>query len=439
MTAPLTVYSFIPRDHTASSYYRVQVPFQTARDLGLNVNGIIDTDHAAISPDMHIKQFCEADIIMLYQPIAAETLHNIKLAKSFMPSKRDGEWKYPPTFILDTDDNLFRVDPHNPAFANLGVRDPESGEEIPRGFSISHMDNGVRKMLWKDGAKDQAGNVVFDVERNKANLETYVQLINHADAVTCTTPRCAEPVKQYASPRKVHVTPNMVRFCDYPQLDLVKDEGRVNILWQGGQNHYLDWLPLKGKLGAITAKYPQIHWIMWGVDYAGVNELIPPDRMTFVPWCSYPEYKLRRVMMNDDISLAPLSPTPFNQCRSAIKWYEATVSKRPAVTLAQNTGPYGDEIQDGETGMLFNDPDEFEAKLSALIEQPDERKRLAGNAKDWISDNRDAFKEVPKLVQFWEQLRAEAPYETPHMPDPAWSEFEANMLAQQKQQELQPA
>lgn len=438
MANPLTIYSFIPRDHTASSYYRVQVPLQTAQQMGLNVRGIIDTDHAAISPEQHIQQFCEADVILLYQPIAAETLHNIKLAKSFMSSKRDGAWKYPPSVVIDTDDNLFRVDPHNPAFANLGVRDPETGEEIPRGFSISHMENGVRKLLWKDGAKLPDGSVPFDVERNKENLEAYVQIINHADVVTCTTPRCAEPVKQYASPRRVHVTPNMVRFCDYPQLDLVKDPSKVNILWQGGQNHYLDWLPLKSKLGAITQKYPQIHWIMWGVDYAGINELIPPDRMTFLPWCSYPEYKLRRVMINEDISLAPLQPTPFNQCRSAIKWYEATVSKRPAATLAQRAGAYQDEIIDGQTGLLFDTPDEFETRLSNLVEDELLRKQLASNAKDWISENRDAFKEVPKLVRFWERLREEAPYEQPHMPEPAWEEFEKSVLAQQ-QQVPQPA
>jgi hypothetical protein len=438
MSNVLNIYSFIPQSHTVSSYYRIQVMAETARDLGLPVRVKIDTNIEGITPEERIRSFCEADMILLYQPIGDGTLNNVKMAKSFIPSMREQAWKYPPTFVLDTDDNLFRVDPHNPAFANLGVRDPDTGEEIPRGFSISEVEDGVRRLLWKDGAKLPDGSVPFDVERNRSAIETYVQIINHADCVTTTTTRCAEPIKEYATPRRVHVTPNLVRFDHYPQVALEQDTSQVKILWQGGQNHYGDWKPLKDKLGAITKKYPQVHWIMWGVDYSGINEVIPPHRMTFLPWCDYREYKPRRVMVGEDISLAPLSDTAFNRCRSAIKWYEASVSKRPAVTLAQATGPYLDEIQHGDTGMLFANPQEFEDHLSLLIENADERKRMAGNAKDWISENRDAMKEVPKLVAFYQQLREQVRTDTPHMPLPAWEKFEAEQIAAQKAQQEQP-
>jgi len=253
--------------------------------------------------------------------------------------------------------------------------------------------------------------------------------------------------------RKFHVAPNLIRFDHYPQIDMMRAGNRTRILWQGGANHFLDWLPLKDALGRVTKRYPQVHWIMWGVDYKWVTEVIPPDRMTFQRWVPYNEYKQWRAMMNDDISLAPLSDTPFNRCRSAIKWYEASVLKRPPATLAQDTGVYHDEIQDGETGLLFKDPDEFEEKLSFLIENLEERKRLGRNAKDWVSEHRDAMKEVPKLIRFYEQLREEAPYTQPHMPEAAWTKFEKDQMdkeaAEQKalaeaqkkaeQPQLQPA
>ena len=129
-------------------------------------------------------------------------------------------------------------------------------------------------------------------------------------------------------------------------------------------------------------------------------------------------------MIGHDISLAPLSANVFNNCRSAIKFYEASVLKNPAATLAQNTGPYKDEIIDGETALLFDTPEDFETQLSLLIEDATERKRLAANAKDWVSENRDAMKRVPEVVAYWEELREEKRWEQPHPGDEQWKEIE---------------
>lgn len=435
MPKPLNIYSFIPKDCTISYGYRLETVFKTAADLGLNVRTMVDTNIEGISPEERIKNFCEADIVVLYQPVGDGTLNNVRMAKSFIPSKREGAWKYPPTFILDTDDNLFRVDPHNPAYQNLGIADPETGREIPKGFQIAEVRDGKRSVLWKDGENG------FDVERNKATLETYRQLINEADCVTTTTPRTAEYIKEHASPRRTKVLPNLMRFDQYPQIDLIPSIHKVKILWQGGQNHWPDWRPLKDQVGRITRDYPNVHWIMWGVQYAWVTEVIPPDRMTFLPWCDWREYRLRRVMIGEDISLAPLTPNPFNNCRSAIKFYEACMPKRPAATLAQNTGPYADEILDGETGVLFDTPAEFELKLRALIENPATRKQLGKNGKQWVSEHRDAMKEVPKIIQFYEQLRSEIEYDQPHMSENEWSAFEQQMQQQAgaEAKQLQPA
>jgi glycosyltransferase involved in cell wall biosynthesis len=157
---------------------------------------------------------------------------------------------------------------------------------------------------------------------------------------------------------------------------------------------------------------------------------MPAHRYTYKGWCDYSEYKLRLALVGHDISLAPLSQTPFNLCRSAIKFYEASVLKQDIPTLAQRTGAYAEEIQDGETGLLFNDPQEFEDKLSLLIENETERKRLGRNAKDWCHENRDAMKEVPKMVRWWEQLREERKLEQPRVTDEQWDEIEAQDRAE---------
>lgn len=420
---PLTLYAYVPQGYHAAFPYRIFTPLHTARDLGLPVRAHIDTNLAGIDMEQRIKAMFESDIILLYQPIGEPTWYNLRAAKSFMPSKVDGTWKWPPSVVIDTDDNLFGVTPYNAAFKTLGIRD-HNGKDIPSGHTIGVVQGGQKKVLWKDGENG------FDLAANRHNLDTYRNMIDLSDAVTCTTPRVAESVRQDASPRRVEVFPNLVRFSDYEQVKIEQDPTRLNILWQGGASHYEDWYPLREQLGNITRKYKHVHWIIWGQLYHWVTELIPPERYTFINWCPYSEYKLRLVMMNHQINLAPLTPNRFNNCRSAIKFYEGSVLRRPAATLAQNTGPYADEILDGETALLFNTPEEFETQLSTMIEDESLRLRLASNAKDWVSQHRDAFKHVPKQVAFWESLREAEKLEQPHMPESQWEEFAKNAQTQ---------
>ena len=427
MSKPLNVYALIPFRHTASFYYRLQVPLETASVLGLPIRSTIDVNDAGISADDRIKQFCESDMILLYQPFGEQPINNIRGVQSFLPSKRDGVWKHPPTVIVETDDNLFNVSPLNQSFKGLGYRDLE-GNLIPIGHHIGVVQGGEKKILYEDGKNG------FSLARNRQTMASWKHILEMADQIQCTTPHVAASITKELTPRRIEVFPNLVRFDHYPQVAIQQEEKKIKILWQGGIAHYDDWYPLREALGNITNKYPEVHWIIWGAQYPWVNELMPPHRYTFHDWCPYHEYRFRLVMMDHDISLAPLTPNVFNNCRSAIKWYEASVLKKPAATLAQNTGPYKDEIIDGETALLFNDPKEFEEKLSLLIEDVKLRRTLAANAKDWISENRDAMKVVPKIVASWERLREERLTEQPRPTDAQWDELEAQDKAEQRQE-----
>lgn len=424
MRNKLKVYSFVAQNYGASSYYRVLTPLITAQEMGLPIEPIIDSNLEEINQSMRVRAFCESDVIYMHQPVGEKFVSNYGGAKSFLPSLVEGEWKYPPTLVVDSDDNLFNVNPHNPAFKQLGIRDP-NGNPIPPGHTIGDVRNGKSRVLFVDG-KDG-----FSVARNRANMDTYKTLLEMADAVTCTTDEVARTVQAEAKSQQVRVWPNLVRFGDYPQIDIAHKPGQITILWQGGGAHYEDWYPLKEALGRLTEKYSEVHWVIWGVLYHWVTELIPPDRYTFLNWCPYNEYKLRRVMFGEDISIAPLRDDRFNRCRSAIKFYEASVLKKPVATLAQNTGAYGAEILEGKTGLLWDTPEEFEIKLSRLIEDEKLRRELGENAKDWVSEHRDAYKHVPRWFDWLENLRTEIQHTQPHMPEALWDQF----VKEQEEQE----
>ena len=422
---PLRIYTLIPHRHSASFYYRCSLPIDTAAVLGLPIKAVIDVNDASVTAEERVKQFCDADIIMLYQPVGEHPVNNINGINSFLPSKSDGEWKWAPSVVVETDDNLFNVSPLNQAFKSLGCRDM-NGNLLPIGHTIGVVQDGMRKILWKDGEKG------FSLIRNRQTVASFKRVLQMADQVQCSTPEVQKAVEKELTPRRIRTFPNMVRFDHYPQVALAEEPDKIKILWQGGIAHYEDWFPLKDAVGRITKKYPQVHWIIWGSQYPWVNELIPAHRYTFHDWCPYQEYKLRLCMMGHDISLAPLTDNIFNCCRSGIKWYEASVLKKPAATLAQNTGAYKAEVQDEQTALLFNNAAEFEQKLERLIEDEVLRKTLASNAKQWMSENRDAMKLTPGIIQSWEQIREDRKREQPPMSEAEWTEIEALDRAEQE-------
>lgn len=446
---PLNIYALYPPKATASYYYRIGVQLSTAEDLGLPVKAVIDQNLADISSEERFKQFCEADLVLMYQPVGEVNIQSVRMIQSFLASKVEGEWKWPPTVMLETDDNLFNVSPFNQAFKGLGIRDM-NGDMIPLGHHIGVVRDGERHVIWQDTSQGASpsdpdwpkGAAPINLLQNRHMLASWRALIELADSVGCSTPATEVCVKKNAIPRRTLVHPNLVRFDHYEPVDLKENPKQIKILWQGGIAHYEDWYPLREALGNITKRYPEVHWVIWGAQFPWVKELIPAHRYTYKSWCPYPEYKLRLATIGHDISLAPLQENVFNTCRSAIKWYEASVLKKPAATLAQNSGAYQHEIEDGKTALLFNTPQEFEDKLATLIENEKFRRELASNAKDWISENRDAMKEVPRLVQYWEMLREERKKEQPHVSDQQWDEIkaehEAEMATQQNGQ-LQPA
>ena len=64
----ITVYTMIPPKHTASFYYRLQVPLETADFLGLPVRTVIDENSADMAVEDRVRAFSESDIVLLYQP-----------------------------------------------------------------------------------------------------------------------------------------------------------------------------------------------------------------------------------------------------------------------------------------------------------------------------------------------------------------------------------
>ncbi len=120
-------------------------------------------------------------------------------------------------------------------------------------------------------------------------------------------------------------------------------------LWLGGHLTVED--RLRGRLG-------------------GRLHLIP-----FSPWTELPE-----VLRDLDVNLAPLAPgSRFNDAKSAIKWLEAALCETP--TVASPTGPFARAIQDGKTGFLAANDDEWTSAVERLLRDEALRSRMGRAAK----------------------------------------------------------
>lgn len=405
----MVIYTFVPlNDIHASYYYRILTPLQTMEQMGLPVEILVDDCSPNVPSERRRDGLIWSDIVWMYQATDPLLRHNIQVVSNMgaHPDK-DGKLWYPANFVVDTDDDLFNVSPLNWAFKDLGIKDGKGqllhpSPDPDRATQIEYFNNeGEVIARWRDGENG------YHIVDNITRLENYRSLCQAASIMTCSTPITEAYAKREMGKKlKTFVNPNGVRFDHYLDLPLAPHK-EIRIMWQGSNTHYEDIFNVHKALERVAKKYPEAKFIFWGHDFGKLTEGIPREQFEYIPWMPYSTYHLRLVTVGPDINLCPLMPSAFGSSRSAIKFYEGSLLHDPAATLAQKTGAYAAEIEHGKTGLLYETEEEFETYLCTLIEDEKQRRELAANAKDWVHQERDAFKLAPKLLEFFTQVRDE--------------------------------
>ena len=396
----LSIFSPTTTDAEACQYYRIDTPMKFLEQAGCNTY-VQKTRHLTDE-----KKFMNivfgADIVWTYN--ARDTafwLSLVNAASKMSPIPSEDGMRFPPIFVWDSDDNLDFVHPLNQTYIWSGTRGIDYKQLSP-GDSIVLADGTP---IWKDmETKDGEGNV-FNIARNLDLARGRREMIRTYAGATCSSENLASYYRSLGQ-KNVYVYHNTIVPEDYAYnvTPVRTDPENVRIFWQGGQSHISDWTPLKEAVRKVAAKYPNTKWIFFGESYQMVAGAIPEHQQERHKWMSYDAYRLRRTLFNVDINLCPLQDTIFNRGKSAIKWYESTVSSNTEATLAQAVGPYL-EIEDGKTGLLFKDADEFYTKLCLLIENAELRLRLGANAREWVNNNRLPQHTVPGLLDFFNELK----------------------------------
>ncbi len=384
---------------SACTYYRVEVPMSQVQALDL-ANVFMDDGKAK---DTDIARM-HADIALFYSLGGERGLQELASMRRMQPAVRNGMDIYPPTMIYDVDDCNDFVHPFNPAFAGFGVRaypdakllEPGEGLDITKGDEVL--------ASWEDRVTHCDG-VTFDVARNLQQMKVRHEIARTCHGGTFASAALAKYFKDVVGMKSTYFFPNTIVPEQFENIRAVRTDESIRILWQGGVSHFVDWYPLREALGEIAKLYPNVKFVIFGEYFKWIHGVIPDHMIEHHPWVDYSAYKLKRGLLNIDINLAPLANNVFNVCKSAIKWYEASVWETPEATLAANVGPYK-EIVDGETGLLYNSPAEFVQKLGLLIQDPALRARLGAGARTWVLANRTPGATIPGLYDFYTETRA---------------------------------
>ena len=393
------------------------MPFRAAKELGYALDYFIEGVTQAPPMELGERVLIPllSDVLVLSNVYGQGLTDNIKTISELKPVINESTLKreYPPVCVFDQDDSTHNVSIFNDTFLQLGTRAP-TGEVLKPGDKIFMKDSAGNDIpLWEDGVCDacRKGHCLpglhaeFNIERNLETVGKIEALARACHGATFTTEQLARFYREEVGIKRTYVFPNSIYLMDYAHVDLAEHPNEVRILWQGGSSHFEDWWQYKGILGRVCAKYPQVKVIMWGQPFGWLLKEIPAEQREFIHWMDHAGYIMRLNTLGHDINLAPLIKSKFNECKSAIKWYESSSITRPAATLASNVSPYGDEIIDGETGLLADSPQEFEQKLCGLIEDATLRKQLAANAKDWVLTHRRIEVTLPPLLEFYQSLQ----------------------------------
>lgn len=398
-----SVFSAVASTAPTCQYYRITTPLRMLEKHGV----IVGNTKAGDPKELWLPATLNADAVQLYLP------HNLYVwnqvvdtAKLMSPAQSPQGMKFPPVFIWDGDDNTDYLSPFNQSFVFNGTKNVD-GTPLRPGDKLTTVDGtGKEIVMWEDGVTRQSEHV-FNIADNLHQERLRKTLIRKCHGATAASKDLAAYYRDALGQKHVHVHYNTVFPEDYqynvravrPDPDDV-----VRIFWQGGQSHLHDWLPLAGAVKEVAKKYPKTKWVFMGIDLPFVYDSIPAEQVEILPWIHYEAYRLRRTLLHVDINLCPLVNNLFNRCKSAIKWYESTVSENMEATLAQNVGPYK-EITDGVNGLLFDTAEEFAQKLGQLIEDAELRKRLGAGAKEWVLNNRLPKHTGPRLFEFYTEVK----------------------------------
>ncbi len=213
------------------------------------------------------------------------------------------------------------------------------------------------------------------------DIQRYRKTLDVCDAAITSSKFLANAVRQIGKPAFVHrnaFSLEMLALAERAYRSRVFDSNRVVIGYASGTpTHDRDFAMVAQAMQICLIRHPKVElWLVGrlnpGNDWGYLSSQI--KKFDFVPW-----RKLAEMQVMFDINLAPLEfNNPFGQSKSENKYVEAALLRIP--TIASPNDSFSTAIRHADNGYLVNDEMDWLQCMEALVESPENRANLGGNA-----------------------------------------------------------
>ena len=190
------------------------------------------------------------------------------------------------------------------------------------------------------------------------------------------------------------------RICSAPVRPAPSPAPRQVIVYGSGTNtHDNDFRECAAALLQLLTDRPEVTLRIIGDLRLSVAFDQVAAQVEWVPKLPYAEYL--NALAQADVSIAPLEPTRFNDCKSNIKFLESAIVGVPCVSSASPS--FMQVVVNGETGFIAYDKEDWLAALARLLDDADLRDAIATAARDVVrrlySPDAIARGEVARLLR----------------------------------------
>ena len=277
-----------------------------------------------------------------------------------------------------------------------------------RGFA--DVDEAVRTTKF---LREHYDLIIYEIDDNpvlwhQKNVDSDYMDYRAAHAVQVSTPALADVVRPY-NPHII-LMENQLKELPAPRdyaAEAQARDGRVTLFY-GALNREQSWQDIISALNRAARRYAGKIRFRVLADQLFYQALETQDKEyigdpkqyggRFVPFSVY-----ESVLHSADIALLPLKDTEFNRTKSDLKFIES--AGHGAVVLASPT-VYERTVVDGCTGCLYRSPEEFEVKLTRLIEDGACRHAIAAAAYQYVKEHRLMSQHYLERAEIYKDLLA---------------------------------
>lgn len=231
----------------------------------------------------------------------------------------------------------------------------------------------------------------------------FIPILQHAElynfrgvhAVQTSTPALADVLRRHNP--EIAVFENAISILpdvrNYLSLD------RLSVFY-AGINREKEWPVYMDAINAV-AEMAKDRIFFEVIADRGFFDALATSNKRYTPLCDYQTYL--HLLAGCEISLMPLADTPFNHCKSDLKFIEAAASR---VTAVASPIAYDRTLEDGETGVLFRNPTELYQRLLRLITNPEIARRIGDQARSYVVAHRMLAYQARQRADWYRSLWA---------------------------------